>query len=343
MIRAAHLLDDFALGGVSKGLAVFDEPELASIVQSRVEPMAPGVRLARRYDADILFLHSPPSWQRLAWQLSLRLLNPEARIIHVEHSYTAGFERENVANRKRFRLMLRLAMQMVDEIVCVSDAQRLWLQEAAAVPAYKIRTIYPWSGHDELALIAPAVPRAGEPLRFGAYGRLAKVKNFAALIEGAQMAGADLCSVRIGGIGPMEEELASAASASANVEMVGKVTDVRAFLADVDAVIIPSLHESFCQVALEARLGGRPILVADVDGLPEQVGQAGLVSRCRTSADIADAITRFAAMPLAEMALAARASAIGHRDKVVSGWVAVICAASEAAAAHEVQPAMQPA
>lgn len=343
MIRALHLLDDFALGGVSKGLAVFNEPELAAIVQSGVEPMAPGVRLARRYDADILFLHSPPSWQRLAWQLSLRLLNPEARIIHVEHSYTAGFERENVANQKRFRVMLRLAMQMVDEIVCVSYAQRLWLQEAAAVPAHKIRTIYPWSGHDELAAIEPARPRAGAPLRLGAYGRLAKVKNFGALIEGAAAAGSDLCSLRIGGLGPLEDELAQAASQTDNVALVGKVTDVGAFLADVDAVIIPSLHESFCQVALEARLAGRPILVADVDGLPEQVGQAGLVSRCRTGADIADAITRFAAMPLAEMAHAARASALGHRNKVVAGWVSVIRRACDASAAPIGRSEMQSA
>lgn len=324
MIRAVHLLDDFAIGGVSKGLSVFNEPELAGIVQSSVEPVAADTRLARRYDADILVLHAPPSWQRLGWLLSLRVLNPRARIIHVEHSYTAGFERENVVNRKRFRMLLRLAMRLVDDVVCVSDAQRLWLAEVASIPKEKICTIYPWSGHDELALIDLAAPQAGAPIRLGAYGRFAKVKNFGALIDGAKMVGPQGCTLTLGGTGPLEQDLASAAQGCANISLAGQVTDVAAFLANVDAVIVPSLHEAFGQVALEARLAGRPILVADVDGLPEQVGLGGLVSRCRTPREIADAIGWFRSLPLAEMARAARASALGHRDKVVSGWLSVM-------------------
>jgi glycosyltransferase involved in cell wall biosynthesis len=56
------------------------------------------------------------------------------------------------------------------------------------------------------------------------------------------------------------------------------VEDVAGFLAGVDVVAVPSRWEAYGMVANEAREAGRPVLVAPVDGLPEQVqGGGGLV------------------------------------------------------------------
>ena len=320
MIRAVQLLDDFAIGGVTKALGVFEEPELAGILQSRTVPVAASDRLAPKMDADLIVLHMPPSWRRMPWLASLRIRNPSARIVHVEHSYTQAFTERNVSNPRRFGMMLRAAFALVDEIVCVSHAQRHWLVKASGTPASKFRTIYPWSGREELATIAAARPELSGQLKLAAYGRISKVKNFGPLVEAVRVLGPDICSLALGGTGPLEDELVRKAEGADNVSFVGMVEDVGSFLAQADAVIVPSLHESFGLVAIEARLAGRPILVADVDGLPEQATSGGYCAACETAEQIAEAIITFRSKPLDRMAIAARRGAIGHRDEVIAGW-----------------------
>lgn len=55
------------------------------------------------------------------------------------------------------------------------------------------------------------------------------------------------------------------------VEHFGMVQDVSAVLTESDLVLITSLTESFCLVALEAMLVGVPILATHVGGLPELI------------------------------------------------------------------------
>lgn len=178
MMRVAHLLDDFAMGGVTKGLSVFAEPELAALAEHRVVPVTGRPLVASRLDADVIMTHMPPSWDRLAFMRTLKLRNPHARWVHVEHSYTAAWEARNVASRRRFRTMLGLVLGGADDIVCVSHVQREWLDGATGLPARKVR---PWSGRSELPDLPPPRPRAGRPLRLAAFGRFAEAKNFIAL------------------------------------------------------------------------------------------------------------------------------------------------------------------
>ncbi|MFW2447457.1 MAG: hypothetical protein ACN4E6_09020 [Qipengyuania pacifica] len=106
MIDVVHLLDDFAFGGVTRALTVFDRPELTEHARSRTVAIGKD-RLAERYDADLLVTHVPPSWARLGFLVSLRMRNRDARLVHVEHSYTEGFVRENVKAPHRFVTLLR--------------------------------------------------------------------------------------------------------------------------------------------------------------------------------------------------------------------------------------------
>lgn len=139
--------------------------------------------------------------------------------------------------------------------------------------------------------------------------------------------GADTCSLALGGSGPLQDAIAAAAESAPNVSLVGQVDNVAAFLSAADAVVVPSLYEAFGLVATEARLAGRPVLVADVDGLPEQVGHGGLVAPCNTSAEIADAISRFTKLPLNDMAMKAQESARNHRMSVIEGWKKLLTSA----------------
>jgi glycosyltransferase involved in cell wall biosynthesis len=58
------------------------------------------------------------------------------------------------------------------------------------------------------------------------------------------------------------------------------------------AVVLPSLYESFSQVAAEALASGCPVIGANVGSLPEVVGDAGLLVNDRLPATLAEAMHR---------------------------------------------------
>jgi glycosyltransferase involved in cell wall biosynthesis len=322
-LTAVHLLDDFALGGITKSLAAFDHPELARIVTSRVVAVAPGWSLAPRFDADIIVTHFPPSWRALPFLIALRRRNPVARIIHVEHSYTRAWEVLMVRNRRRFRLMLRLALAQSDCQVAVSGGQADWLAEANGVPRSSIQVVRPWSGTQELDALRPPAFCDRRALVLGAYGRFAHAKGFDVLIDAMHRLDPAKFTLRLAGFGAESAALQARANGAANIEFVGKITDIAAFVAGTDVVVVPSRWEAFGQVAQEARLGSRPVVVASVDGLPEQVGDAGLVVDCSNAATLAAALASLPEQPLAAMAAAGRESVAQAGDRHLAAWAAI--------------------
>jgi glycosyltransferase involved in cell wall biosynthesis len=103
------------------------------------------------------------------------------------------------------------------------------------------------------------------------------------------------------------------------------VEDVAGFLAGVDVVAVPSRWEAYGMVANEAREAGRPVLVAPVDGLPEQVmGGGGLVVDLPTMARCALRWRRWTAR-LAAMAAAGAlppGDCAGQRARAWAGLLA---------------------
>lgn len=59
-----------------------------------------------------------------------------------------------------------------------------------------------------------------------------------------------------------------------------------------EALLVPSRHEPFGIVALEAIASRCPVVASDVDGLPEAVGNCGLLVESDRAKDLADAIDR---------------------------------------------------
>lgn len=83
---------------------------------------------------------------------------------------------------------------------------------------------------------------------------------------------------------------------------VSHADDVRPFLADADAVVLPSYREGMPRSLLEAAATGRPLLAADVPGCRELVthGENGLLFEARSAESLAVAIVQFADTPMAE-------------------------------------------
>jgi glycosyltransferase involved in cell wall biosynthesis len=318
--RAVHLLNDLALGGVTKALSLYDHARLRRLVSSRTVSLDPTWRVAPRLDADFILTHFPPSWRTLPFLVSLRVRNPRARIIHVAHSYTRAWEAAQVPHRARFRAMLTLAFGFVDTVVAVSQAQGAWLAEAAGLRRDRLRVISPWSGVTGLeALPAPATS-PGDRIVLGAYGRFDPAKGFDVLIDAMAALDPQRFTLRLGGFGPEEQALRDRARGASNITFVGRIDDVPGFIKGCDVIVVPSRWDSFGLVATEARFAGRPIVTADVDGLPEQVGAAGLVADCTTAAGLARALSRLPDLDLGQMGRAGRASVHGYEAARLRDW-----------------------
>jgi len=320
MARVLHLIDDAGLGGVTRVLA--DQlPLLGDGHSHEIRQVVARRRLPGALCADIVVVHFTLCWAKLPYLIALRARLGRAKLVLVEHSYTAAYEQQSVANRFRFRTMLRTAYRLADRVVAVSRGQAAWL--ASLVAPDRLVTIPQACDLSALAAVGD-VARSGK-LRLGAYGRYAPQKGFDTLIAAMRLLPPGIATLYLAGYGPDEAALREAASGLHNVRIGGKINGPLAFLAGIDAVVVPSRWEAFGLVAAEARAAGRPVLAAAVDGLVEQIDPAwGAVYHGDSPAALAAAIEAFAARDHASMSEAARQSVAGALATTVSLWARLL-------------------
>jgi glycosyltransferase involved in cell wall biosynthesis len=134
-------------------------------------------------------------------------------------------------------------------------------------------------------------------------------------------------SLQLVGDGPQRAELEALAGADARITLLGARDDIPALLEAADAVVVPSRWEPWGNVCLEARAAARPVLVAPVDGLPEQVGGSGLQAAAATEEALAEGIGQLLESNLDQRlrwSEAGRASALQAWDQYVQGWKSLL-------------------
>ncbi len=327
MITVAHLSNDAALGGVTRFLDALGRRLSPRIRQCRYA-VRPERALPPKIDDDIVVLHFTMSWSKLPFLLALRARGGSRPVVLVEHSYSAAFERTYVKAPWRFRLMLRLSYALCDRVVAVSYGQAAWMRRARLLAATKLTVISPFTDCGDLADL-PYPQGTRGPLRLGAYGRYCAQKNFPLLIAAMTHVDPASATLTLRGFGPDETALRTAAAPLPHVAVGDKIDDLAAFLETVDAIVVPSIYEPFGQVALEARLAGRPVIVADVDGLPEQVEpDAGFVfahdNEIALAADIVAMADVRARGNWSFVCRAARRSAAAHLPSGAEAWTALL-------------------
>ena len=322
-IRVAHLSDDPGLGGVTRTLDA-QLPRLDASFQHARHLVAPTRGLPPALRADVIVIHFTVSWQKLPWLFGLRRRNPGAGIILVEHSYTRAFEALHVRSTSRFRRMLQIACALVDRVVTVSAAQGAWLAEAACLRPGKLVAINPFTPLDSLRAL-PLPSRTHAPLLVCGYGRYAPQKGFDTLIEAMRLVPEQIATLRLVGLGPDEAALRRQALDLPHVTVSGPVSGPEKLFAEVDAVVIPSRFEAFGNVGAEARAAGRPIVVADVDGLSAQaLDAAELTVPPGDPAALAAAIAWLAGQDLAVLGAKARYSVEGTEARTIAAWNAIL-------------------
>lgn len=81
-----------------------------------------------------------------------------------------------------------------------------------------------------------------------------------------------------GGWVPMPKDVRSALESAPNVELWGPQDDMRRVFARTRVLIVPSVwQEAFARVVLEAQINGIPVVASRRGGLPEAVGDGGLL------------------------------------------------------------------
>ncbi|WP_110686014.1 glycosyltransferase family 4 protein [Salinicola aestuarinus] len=319
-LKVISLVDDVSPGGVMQALQVLAHPSLSASIDSRVLQVDPDRQQAPVCDADIVITHFPPRWRALPFLASLKWRARGARLIHIEHSYTGSWECLKVSRPERFRLMLKLAYRLFDHVVAVSEGQAQWLRTVTGLPEADLSVVRPWSGVTGLDTLPLPHWQEQRPLVLGAYGRFAEQKAFDRLITHFRRLDPQRYRLRLGGSGPTEAALRALAAGACNIDFVGQVTDRAAFLGACDLIVVPSRWEAFGLVATEARQAGRPILVADVDGLPEQVGQAGRVVDFTADTELKAVLEALDGPTLQTLALAARQSTADLAERRLASW-----------------------
>lgn len=318
-----HLLDDFALGGVTKSIELFNQPVFRRRYQISIEEAYPVWNIAPQFsDPAIIVVHFSMSWKTLPYLYSLASRNSGAQLVLVEHSYSREWEQLHVPEKARFRSMLRLAHKIFDRVICVSNDQAKWLAEATNLKTSKRHVIYPWSNMSGLLKIDRPHFSRNDPVTIGAYGRFVSDKGFDRLIEAMNKMGAtEDIKLKIGGFGPEENSLKRLAADNPNISFYGKVSDVGHFLNQCDIVAIPSRFEAYGLVATEARYAARPVLVSNVGGLPEQIGEAGISVDFADIATVVRTLRNIRHLPLVSMSVAGRDDCLRITEQRITGWV----------------------
>ena len=318
-IRIVHVLDDLAMGGVTRALKNFEHPKLKDIgAHDIVDIRKEKVRAASA--DEIAVVHFTANWKKLSWLLDLKTRGGFSRIILIEHTYTHGYEASEVKPKKRFRLMLRLAYRLVDQVVAVSENQRDWILEQALAPASKVVAI-PQSRLCENLLKMPPKPRDSGPLQIRAFGRFHKQKGFDLLIEAMERVPAHVATLQIAGTGPDKTRLQDLSSQLNHVEICKSFKSPEQFLCTADIVAIPSRWEAFGLVGTEARAAGRPIIAAQVDGLCDQLDDSGFGHSANCVPSLVKAIYCAAlANDLTERGQQARTRAADEFDTMIDRW-----------------------
>jgi D-inositol-3-phosphate glycosyltransferase len=318
MADILHLVDDAALGGVNR---VLDNqlPLLQGEMQHGRKTVRTIWAIPARTAAKIVFVHFTVSWAKLPYLIALRL-RCRGKLVLVEHSYTRAFERHCVPNQTRFRLMLRLAYGLFDHVVAVSYGQTEWLRAAKLVGPERLSTIQPCVDLSQF-LTLPLPQRQAGPLRLASYGRLAPQKGLDILIEAMRLVDPQVAELRIAGKGPDAKALLAQAQGLPHVHIEPAFVDPVAFLAEVDAVILPSRWEAYGVVAVESRAAGRPILVAPIDGLVDHVREGtGFCIDGTGPAAIAAAIESLAKQDIRPLAYTERALVEHHFQNFIQHW-----------------------
>ncbi|MEA3081860.1 MAG: hypothetical protein QOD54_1528 [Sphingomonadales bacterium] len=168
--------------------------------------------------------------------------------------------------------------------------------------------VIPGSGVD-LDHFSPAPLPEGPPV-FLFIGRLLRDKGVVEFVEAARSVRREHPDARFQLLGGLDEGNRTAIRqseldswvAEGVVEHLGTTDDVRPYITDATAIVLPSYREGLPRSLLEAAAMARPVIASDVPGCRDVVddGVNGFLCTVRDSGDLAGAMRRLLQLPRAQ-------------------------------------------
>lgn len=223
------------------------------------------------------------------------------------------------ANRKTFRLYMRqrlaswLYPRGIDRCFAVSTAVSESYRAALGLSRIDVLSNpIDLSAIRNITAGQATSTAVGSECRIVLPGRLVQEKGHADLVEAVAILSLRKLNPKIVfvGDGPLRAEiegLASKKGISAQVGFTGALphSELMAIVAGADIVAIPSRFEGFGLTALEALALGRAVVASSAGGLPETIGEAGVLISVANPLALATAIADLAADPARRAALGA--------------------------------------
>lgn len=271
--------------------------EVANIIRPQVQ----GVAELKASNARVLTLRCSGHYDLLATIKAMGLLRqeqPDAILVHCSRSL-ALMKR---AVRGRIPVIAVLHNQKIkrmlkaDAFFCISEHIRRLIATALSSPEAQPRFVVPNMIEVPAGLTFAPQPYHSPPV-MGILSRLVPYKGIDVFIEALALLRAKGMPFRvaIGGDGESRESLQRQVrelGLEQEVRFVGWVKDKAEFFAGIDIFCLPSIHEPFGIVILEAFLHGRPLVATDADG-PLEVcrhGQDALLAHKGDAASLAQCL-----------------------------------------------------
>jgi glycosyltransferase involved in cell wall biosynthesis len=194
-------------------------------------------------------------------------------------------------------LIYRATLPWVDSVVLISEATRRFYIQYRGIPATKTRVILN-GAHLEKFSAVPAHPGSNPTrIRFGIAARLVAEKDLFTLLRAFSMVFTAVphAELHIAGSGHMQRDLVTFAhdlKLDRRVRFLGEISDIPAFLSELDVFVLSSLTEGLPVCVLEAMAAGLPIVATRAGGIEE----AAVHGRNAYLVDPADAVALAQAM-----------------------------------------------
>lgn len=149
-------------------------------------------------------------------------------------------------------------------------------------------------------------PEDSKTLRFIYIGRIMRDKGINELLDAAKLIKQSYPEVVFDVIGfagkPEDLKKVEEADSEGFINYLGVQNDVRPFIRNTHATVLPSYHEGMANVLLESASTGRPVLASLVPGCKETFddNKTGLGFEAKNTASLVEALKTFIALPYEE-------------------------------------------